>query len=199
MNFSLGQARRVSADPPFFIKRAQGAHVWDCEGHRYLDLTSGWNVVNAGWNNPEIMEAWARCAEILPFKPSWCADEFSKALSDLLSDCWPGYMAIPGCSGAQGIDNALKVARLATGRSGVMSFAGAYHGSSTEPRLQRAMRWLIWKCSVWLANTSLFPLALQATTCVQLSRLCAVLGTQELLSSRQSLQMQDAVSPRRST
>lgn len=132
---SFGSPGWVIGEREFFIKRALGSHVWDNKDRRYMDLTSGWNVVNAGWNNPEILDALRSCAETLPFKPSWCFDIYSTALVETLSGILPGYIPIAGCSGADGIDNALKVVRLVTGRPGVISFAGAYHGSSTGAAL----------------------------------------------------------------
>jgi 4-aminobutyrate aminotransferase-like enzyme len=135
MTLSLSQSRSVTGEPGFLIKSALGAHVWDHRGRRYIDLTSGWNVVNAGWNNPEILEAWRKCSDTLPFRPSWCADDYGAMLVEMLSDLCHGYIPIAGCSGADAIDNALKVARLVTGRPGVISFAGTYHGSSTGAAL----------------------------------------------------------------
>lgn len=123
------------ADQRLLMRGASAGHLWDDQGRRYLDLTSGWNVVNAGWNNPEISKVWRDCVETLPFRPSWCTDEYSLALTKTFSTILHGYTLIPGCTGADGIDNALKVARLVTGRAGVISFAGAYHGSSTGAAL----------------------------------------------------------------
>ena len=41
----------------FRMSKAEGALIWDMDGKKYIDLTSGWNVTNLGWNNPEVNEA----------------------------------------------------------------------------------------------------------------------------------------------
>jgi 4-aminobutyrate aminotransferase-like enzyme len=118
---------RPSGLARFRMRDARGVHVWDDMGNRYLDLTSGWNVANAGWNNSVIAE--------LPYRPSWCADKYSDQLLHVLRSTFPGYAFVAGCSGADSIDNALKIARLVTGRTGVLSLSGAYHGSSSGAAL----------------------------------------------------------------
>ena len=127
--------RRTQASDRIKIAGAEGAHIWDANGRRYIDLTSGWNVINAGWNNGVIRDSWFSMTSHLPFRPSWCTDDASAALHQMFDELLPGYALIPGCSGGEGIDNALKVARLVTGYSGVISFEGAYHGSTTGAAL----------------------------------------------------------------
>src|SRR4051794_18244949 len=117
------------------LKSGQGCQLEDCDGNRYLDLTSGWNVVNAGWENADIRDAWLRDSESLSFRPSWARDSLIERLSERLAELVPGYRLIPSCTGGEAIDNALKVARLITGRGGVICFAGAYHGSGTGASL----------------------------------------------------------------
>jgi acetylornithine/succinyldiaminopimelate/putrescine aminotransferase len=128
-------ATRRKPQRRFHIKRAAESYVWDDRGIRYIDLTSGWNVVNAGWNNSEISSAWRGRAERLPFRPAWCVDDFWTALEGQFEQLTPGYVPIAGCSGGEGIDNALKIARMVTGRARVITFAGAFHGSNTGAAL----------------------------------------------------------------
>lgn len=122
---------RRTGEPPFFITGGQDAHILDENGERYLDLTSGWNVVNAGWNNEEISRAWMTAASRLSFRPSWCREAHYERLQELWSEFAPGYALVPSCSGGEAVDNALKVARLVTGRPGAICFSGAYHGSTS--------------------------------------------------------------------
>jgi len=122
-------------EPPFSIDSAEGSIVQDRQGRRYLDLTSGWNVVNAGWNNPEIWQAWLEAGLRNPFRPSWCDDDRFDALTQRMASIAPGRRIIPACSGNEAVDNALKLARLVTGRAGVICFEGAYHGSGTGASL----------------------------------------------------------------
>ena len=128
-------SRSNTTDPPFHFKAARGSHIWDEQGRRYTDLTSGWNVVNAGWNCSEIRDDWHRHIDNLTYRPAWCIDDCYKWLEAALADLAPGYVMIPSCSGGEGIDNALKIARLVTGRPGVISIAGCYHGSNTGAAL----------------------------------------------------------------
>jgi 4-aminobutyrate aminotransferase-like enzyme len=119
----------------FRIAGAAGGEVWDAQGSKYIDLTSGWNVVNAGWNNSEIGAAWRASLDKLTFRPSWCAEASFDALVAEFAGLVPGFVPIASCSGAEAIDNALKIARLVTGKTGVISLSDAYHGSSTGASL----------------------------------------------------------------
>lgn len=118
-------------DPQFHISGALGTHVWGPDRIRLLDLTSGWNVVNAGWNDPVILAAFEEAAHRLPFRPAWCEEDALLELEAKIAELAPGYVCLPSCSGAEAIDNALKAARMITGRAGVVSFSGAYHGNAT--------------------------------------------------------------------
>jgi len=117
-------------DQKLALRGASNDHVVDVSGRTYFDLTSGWNVTNAGWNNEAIFDDWIEIAKRLPFRPSWCTDESRIALTDLLETRLPNYFPIYSCSGSEAIDNALKVARLATGKPGVACISDAYHGST---------------------------------------------------------------------
>lgn len=122
-------------EPPFAIASAAGALVQDGEGRTHIDLTSGWNVVNAGWNDPDIRAAWIATGLDHPFRPAWCEDAQFARLRERLAPIAPGRHVLPSCSGSESIDNALKLARLVTGRAGVICFDGAYHGSGTGAAL----------------------------------------------------------------
>ena len=100
------------------------------DGRVYYDLTSGWNVTNAGWNNEAIFTDWIEAARALPFRPSWCTDPNQERFKEQLGSIFPGYIPILSCSGSEAIDNALKVARVTTGRGGVACVGDAYHGST---------------------------------------------------------------------
>lgn len=124
-----------STDPLFHIKGAKGSRVWGSDGVPLLDLTSGWNVVNAGWNNEEICSAFRASAADMSFKPPWTIHDSFIELKQRLASLLPGYSLIASCTGGEAIDNALKIARMVNGRSAVLSFAGAFHGSSTGAAL----------------------------------------------------------------
>src|SRR5262245_28249090 len=88
----------------FHIQRASDSYVWDAQGARYLDSTSGWNVVNAGWNNEATAKDWLKCINKLTFRPSWCAEEKIVALQEAFEDLAPGYFLIASCTGGEAID-----------------------------------------------------------------------------------------------
>lgn len=118
-------------DPEFHIRGAKGVHVWGHDDVRLLDMTSGWNVVNAGWGNEEIAAACQAAISELSFRPAWAADDSLLALEAEFHRLAPGYVMFSSCTGAEAVDNALKIARMATGRPGVLTLDGSYHGSST--------------------------------------------------------------------
>lgn len=115
---------------PLSLTNADHDHVVDGSGKRYFDLTSGWNVTNAGWNNRLLFDDWIRRIDGLQFRPSWCTDPQQTAFSDWLRSNWPRYFPIYACSGGEAIDHAVKLARLVTGKAGLARFSGAYHGST---------------------------------------------------------------------
>jgi 4-aminobutyrate aminotransferase-like enzyme len=120
----------VARREPFFLTGSDHDHLIDRSGRRYFDLTSGWNVTNAGWSNRELFEDWFRRISALQFRPSWCSDPHQTELSDWLRSKWPSYFPIYACSGGEAVDHATKLARMATGKANVACFAEAYHGST---------------------------------------------------------------------
>lgn len=109
---------------------ADNDRVIDNFGQWYYDLTSGWNVMNAGWNNPIIFNDWITRIQPLSYNPPWCTESNQLELTLQLNSLLPGYFPIYSCSGSEAIDNALKFARLVTGKSGVACIDGAYHGGT---------------------------------------------------------------------
>lgn len=126
---------------PIVWKRAKGVHVWDEAGRRYLDLTAAFGVAAAGHANPRVVLAGQRqMGELLhamgDVHPHRLKAELARELSRLTFERWSGDFgagAVSGktlfCnSGFEAVEAALKTGMLATGRSGVVAFHGAYHG-----------------------------------------------------------------------
>lgn len=123
------------AEYPIFWQRAEGNNVWDVDGNRYLDWTSAFGVTGLGHSHPAVCEAMRQqSGELIhamgdvhptPLKATLCAK-----LSELTFERWGAGTAktILGNSGFEAVEAALKTALLATGRSGVIAFHGAYHG-----------------------------------------------------------------------
>jgi len=105
--------------------------VHNSGGKQYLDLTSGWNVANVGWQNPAILEAFIGQTNKLAFCPSWCWHDIRSQLNREVTSLVDGrYEAIGCCTGAEAVESALKIAKRATGRHAVVGFKETYHGST---------------------------------------------------------------------
>jgi 4-aminobutyrate aminotransferase len=135
------QARKAAATPrgvgvmaPFFAERAQGAELWDVEGQRFIDFAGGIAVMNVGHGHPRVVAAIQAqlerythtCYQVVPY-------ESYVALAEKINALTPGRHAKKTAffsTGAEGIENAIKIARAATKRSGVIAFGGAFHGRS---------------------------------------------------------------------
>jgi 4-aminobutyrate aminotransferase-like enzyme len=128
------ESRNVTclAPEPIFWERARGANVWDVDGNRYVDLGAAFGVANVGHAHPRIVRAVAQQADALlhgmgDVHPSAVKVELLEALARR----FPGggaARAVLGSSGSDAVEIALKTAALATGRAGVVAFAGGYHG-----------------------------------------------------------------------
>ncbi len=133
------QARKENAVPrgqgniaPVYIERARGSELWDVEGNRYIDFGTGIAVCSAGHCHPKITAAVAEqldkfshtCVMVTPY-------DSSVRLAEKLNELAPGASAkksIFVTTGAEAIENAVKIARAHTGRRGVIAFNGGFHG-----------------------------------------------------------------------
>ncbi len=121
---------------PIVWARAQGTHVWDEEGRRYLDLTAAFGVAAAGHANSRVVRAGQKQMATLlhamgDVHPHALKGQLAQKLSELTYGRWRRAgrgKVIFGNSGFEAVEAALKTARLATGRRGVVAFTGGYHG-----------------------------------------------------------------------
>jgi 4-aminobutyrate aminotransferase/(S)-3-amino-2-methylpropionate transaminase len=125
-------ARGVSMVHPVFIERAENALLWDGEGRRYVDFAGGIGVLNTGHRHRRVMEAVRAqldkvthtCFQITPYEPY-------VALCEKLNALAPGKgpnKSLLMSTGAEAVENAIKIARAATGRPAVIAFSGGFHG-----------------------------------------------------------------------
>lgn len=125
-------AQGMGAMYPLYVEKAENALVWDIEGNRYIDFAAGIAVTNTGHSNPRITEAVRAqldnfshtCAMVTPYA------SFVE-LAEKLTKAAPGESdkkAVFLTTGAEAVENAVKVARAHTGRSGVIAFKGGFHG-----------------------------------------------------------------------
>jgi 4-aminobutyrate aminotransferase/(S)-3-amino-2-methylpropionate transaminase len=125
-------ARGVSMVHPVFIERAENALLWDCEGRRYVDFAGGIAVLNTGHRHRRVMEAVRAqldkvthtCFQITPYEPYV---ELCEKLNALAPGKGPKKTMLMS-TGAEAVENAVKIARAATGRAAVIAFSGAFHG-----------------------------------------------------------------------
>ncbi|MEL4400953.1 4-aminobutyrate--2-oxoglutarate transaminase [Shewanella algae] len=137
-NDSLMVRRQAAVAPgvgqihPVFVERAENARVWDVEGREYLDFAGGIAVLNTGHLHPRVKQAVARqledfshtCFMVLGYE-SYVA--VCEKLNALVSGDFAKKSAL-FTSGSEAVENALKVARAYTKRSGVIAFTSGYHG-----------------------------------------------------------------------
>lgn len=112
------------------VVRGSGAEVWDDRGRRYLDCVGGIGVASVGHANPAVARAIADQARILVTCPGiFYNDRRAELLEKLVSIAPPGLTRAFLCnSGAEAVEAALKFARLATGRTGIVSAMRGFHG-----------------------------------------------------------------------
>lgn len=121
---------------PIVWSRAKGVRVWDADGRRYIDLTAAFGVANAGHANARVVKAAKQQISRLPHAmgdvhPHPLKADLARRLSQITFERWQCRQhgkTILGNSGFEAVEAALKTAMLATGRSGVIVFEGAYHG-----------------------------------------------------------------------
>jgi 4-aminobutyrate aminotransferase/(S)-3-amino-2-methylpropionate transaminase len=117
---------------PFYVERAANAELWDVEGKRYIDFSGGIAALNTGHLHPRVKQAVAEqldrfshtCFIVVPY-------ESAVALAERLNALAPGpspKKTFLVNSGAEAVENAVKIARLHTGRPGLIAFSGAFHG-----------------------------------------------------------------------
>jgi len=125
-------SRGVGMQTQIYAERARNAEVWDVEGNRYIDFAAGIAVVNTGHCHPTVMQAVNRqmgafthtCHQVLPY-------ENYVALAERLNAAVPGDFekkTVFVTTGAEAVENAIKLARAHTGRPAVIAFGGGFHG-----------------------------------------------------------------------
>ena len=126
ISHGVGMTTQIYAD------RAENSEIWDVEGRRYIDFSSGIAVVNTGHRHPKVIEAVKAqldrfthtCHQVVPY-------ESYVRLAERLNGLLPGKFdkkSIFVTTGAEAVENAIKIARNATGRPAVIAFSGGFHG-----------------------------------------------------------------------
>lgn len=124
--------RGVGVATQIFADRAENAELWDVEGNRYVDFAGGIAVLNTGHRNPTVMaevnkqlERFTHTAyQVVPYEPYV---ELAEKLNELAPGATPKKTLFV-TTGAEAVENAVKIARAHTGRPAVVAFSGAFHG-----------------------------------------------------------------------
>jgi 4-aminobutyrate aminotransferase len=134
-------ARRLAATPrgvavmgDFFIDHAKNAEFWDIEGRRFIDFAGGIAVLNTGHIHPKVQAAIAAqlqrfthtCYQVVPYAEYVSLAERINAIVPIDGPTKTAFFS----TGAEAVENAIKIARSYTKRSGVIAFGGAFHGRS---------------------------------------------------------------------
>jgi 4-aminobutyrate aminotransferase/4-aminobutyrate aminotransferase/(S)-3-amino-2-methylpropionate transaminase len=132
------QARKAAAVPAgvgnrgIYVAKAENAEIWDVDGRRFIDFAAGIAVLNTGHRHPRVMEAVAQQAQAFAHTCFHVASyESYVRLAERLNALAPGDFAKKTLflnSGAEAVENAIKIARYSTRRSAVIAFSGGFHG-----------------------------------------------------------------------
>jgi 4-aminobutyrate aminotransferase/(S)-3-amino-2-methylpropionate transaminase len=129
---SRSVARGVVTAHPIVVARAEGSHVWDTDGRRYLDFVGGIGVLNVGHNHPRVVAAVRKQLELVTHTAfQVAAYEPYIALAERLNALigkGAVHKSLFLTTGAEAVENAVKIARGYTNRSAVIAFRGGFHG-----------------------------------------------------------------------
>lgn len=125
-------ARGVGNATQLFAVRAENAEVWDADGKRYIDFAGGIGVMNTGHRHPKVMariqkqlEAFTHtCFQVMPYEPYIELAEQLNARAPIDGKAKTLFVT----TGAEAVENAVKIARAYTKRPGIIAFGGGYHG-----------------------------------------------------------------------
>nr|WP_315475746.1 4-aminobutyrate--2-oxoglutarate transaminase [uncultured Undibacterium sp.] len=129
---NVATPRGVGVMCDFYAERAENSELWDVEGRRFIDFASGIAVLNTGHRHPKVVAAiqaqlnnFTHTAyQIVPYASY-------VTLAEKINNLSPGSHAKKTAfftTGAEAVENAIKIARAATNRSGVIAFTGGFHG-----------------------------------------------------------------------
>ena len=126
--------RGVATATPVFAVRAENAEIWDADGRRYIEFAGGIAVLNTGHRHPKIiaaveaqLKAFTHTAfQVMAYESYIELAERLNALAPIKGPAKTIFFT----TGAEAVENAVKIARAATRRNGVIAFSGAFHGRS---------------------------------------------------------------------
>lgn len=149
-NMVIASACRISYFP-LVIGRAEGVMLEDIDGNKYIDLLSSAGALNVGHSHPKVNKAiTAQMKKFIHYTPAYSYNDPMINLAEKLIGITPGNykkQVVFGLTGSDANDGAMKFARAYTGRSKIITYMGAYHGSTygsmtmsaISPKMRRKM------------------------------------------------------------
>jgi 4-aminobutyrate aminotransferase len=125
-------ARGIGHATQRYAVRALNAEIWDADGKRYIDFAGGIGVLNTGHRHPKVMAAIHKqldafihsCVQVMPYEPYVALAEKLNAKAPIQGSAKSFFVS----TGAEAVENAVKIARAYTKRPGVIAFSGGFHG-----------------------------------------------------------------------
>ncbi|MBL4617914.1 MAG: 4-aminobutyrate--2-oxoglutarate transaminase [Robiginitomaculum sp.] len=125
-------AKGIATAAPIYVQRAQNSTLWDVQGRRFIDFAGGIAVLNTGHCHPKIIAAANEqmqhlthsAFQVAAYEPYVTLCERLNAVSPINGKA----KTVLFSTGAEAVENAVKIARAATGRSGIIAFSGGFHG-----------------------------------------------------------------------
>ena len=132
LDYTLFSWSKQKGLDPIAVQRAEGVYLYDYDGNRYIDFSSGLMNVNIGHGHPRVAEAVMRQMQEVSYVTPGCVTKARGELGKKLAEITPGNLqkTLFTTDGASAIDNAIKLARLYTGRHKIITRYRAFHGAS---------------------------------------------------------------------
>ena len=132
LDYTLFSWSKQKGLDPIAVQRAEGVYLYDYDGKRYIDFSSGLMNVNIGHGHPRVAEAVMRQMQEVSYVTPGCVTKARGELGKKLAEVTPGNLqkTLFTTDGASAIDNAIKLARLYTGRHKIIARYRAFHGAS---------------------------------------------------------------------
>ncbi|CAN5200387.1 aspartate aminotransferase family protein [soil metagenome] len=132
LDYTLFSWSKQKGIKPLTIKSAEGVYIYDYDGNRYIDFSSGLVCVNIGHGNQRVTNAVMKQMQEVAYVTPGCATKARGDLGKKLAEISPGNLTktLFTTGGAEAIENAIKLARLYTGKHKIIAKYRAFHGAS---------------------------------------------------------------------
>src|SRR6266550_8839793 len=132
LDYTLFSWSKQKGIAPIAVKYGEGVYLYDYDGKRYIDFSSGLMNVNIGHGNQRVTDAVVKQMQEVSYVTPSCVTKVRGELGKKLAEICPGYFnkAFFTLCGASSIENGIKLARLYTGRHKILTRYQSYHGAT---------------------------------------------------------------------